>query len=54
MSIHHYMMDGRFVPYGGLFWGRRRETAPKNRFRGTVPAWMAGTFINTWRVIYDN
>jgi hypothetical protein len=21
--------DGRFVPYGGIFWGRRRETAPK-------------------------
>jgi len=28
------MMDGRFVPYGGIFWGRQRETAAKTAFAG--------------------
>jgi hypothetical protein len=30
-----------------------RNRPQRNRFRGAVPAWMAGA-INTWRVIYDN
>jgi hypothetical protein len=45
-NAHSFLIavDGRFVPYSGI-WGRRRETVPlKTCFRGAIPARMAGIY----------
>jgi hypothetical protein len=47
-------MDGRFVPYGGKFWGRRRETAPKTPLSRDGPGMDSRGKYQYMEGYYDN